>query len=119
MTTLELNQYRIQLQTLAAPLARNLARDQRELLRLEEPEVAGGAMRSTEDEVNEGLREVEVGLIANEASLLEEISAAIKRIDAGTFGVCVTCGKKISKARLEAIPHASQCIHCAKDTQPV
>lgn len=116
MTSSELNHYRKALQELAAPLARNLARDQRELLRLEEPD-GGGSLRSTEDETNEGLREVEIGLIANESGLLEEVTAALQRMDAGAFGQCVTCGKKISKARLEALPHARECINCANASQ--
>ena len=30
----------------------------------------------------------------------------------GNFGVCEQCGKEISRARLEAVPHARMCIAC-------
>lgn len=44
---------------------------------------------------------------------LADILAARARLDAGTFGVCVTCGAPIASARLAARPYASTCIHCA------
>jgi RNA polymerase-binding transcription factor DksA len=45
------------------------------------------------------------------------IRAALKRLDEGTYGICVTCGKPIAPARLEALPHAVQCITCAAQTE--
>ncbi len=43
---------------------------------------------------------------------LEAIDAALDRIDAGTFGICARCGKPISAARLNAVPHAALCEEC-------
>jgi DnaK suppressor protein len=106
--------YRKSLRALAARLDRNLAHDRRELLRLEDPDLPTGPMPSTEDEPNAGLHEVEVGLIANESTLLTEVTAAIARIDAGTFGRCEMCQKKIARARLGTVPYARHCIRCAK-----
>ena len=40
------------------------------------------------------------------------IDAALVRIENGRYGVCLSCGKKIPTARLEAIPHAFLCIEC-------
>ena len=39
---------------------------------------------------------------------------ALRRLDAGTYGVCTTCGESIAAARLEAMPQAMQCIDCAE-----
>ena len=44
---------------------------------------------------------------------LEEIDAAVKRLDAGTYGTCEACGTPIGKDRLEARPAAGVCILCA------
>ena len=44
---------------------------------------------------------------------LEEIDAAIKRLDAGTYGTCELCGDAIGQQRLEARPAARICIACA------
>jgi DnaK suppressor protein len=43
---------------------------------------------------------------------LTEINAALDRIDAGMFGLCLSCGLEISLKRLEAIPWAQYCITC-------
>ncbi len=43
---------------------------------------------------------------------LDDIQAALGRIDKGTYGKCVACGKDIPPERLEAIPAASLCIAC-------
>ena len=44
---------------------------------------------------------------------LEEIDAALKRLDAGTYGTCEACGTAIGVERLEARPAARVCILCA------
>lgn len=44
---------------------------------------------------------------------LEEIDAALARLDAGTYGRCAGCGEEIAPARLAARPVARTCIACA------
>lgn len=51
-------------------------------------------------------QEFTLGLIESERGLLREIDAAIKRIDEGTYGLCLATGKPIGKARLKAQPWA-------------
>lgn len=47
---------------------------------------------------------------------LREIDDAIKRMDAGTYGICVECGRDIPIERLQAVPTAKYCIeHQPKD----
>ena len=41
---------------------------------------------------------------------LEEVAAAIVRLDEGTYGVCEVDGEPISPARLEAMPASRYCI---------
>ncbi|HVM38559.1 MAG TPA: TraR/DksA family transcriptional regulator [Sphingomicrobium sp.] len=41
------------------------------------------------------------------------IDAALKRIDAGEFGYCLTCGDEIAGGRLAHDPSLSQCLGCA------
>jgi DnaK suppressor protein len=43
---------------------------------------------------------------------LELVDAALTRLDAGTFGTCVRCGRAIPDGRLEALPWAAHCIDC-------
>lgn len=44
---------------------------------------------------------------------LDDIGAAVRRLDAGTYGACRTCRRPIPMARLEAVPEATQCVSCA------
>ena len=41
---------------------------------------------------------------------LDEVEAALKRLEDGTYGLCEVCGKPIGEARLEAMPAARLCI---------
>src|SRR3989344_6844747 len=45
---------------------------------------------------------------------LAEVESALKNIDNGKYGICENCGKKISPARLEALPTANLCLECEK-----
>ncbi|MBM4074481.1 MAG: TraR/DksA family transcriptional regulator [Planctomycetes bacterium] len=44
---------------------------------------------------------------------IHEIRLALKQIEAGQYGKCVSCGKSIGKERLLAIPSTTKCIRCA------
>jgi len=57
-------------------------------------------------------REHELSLTHNARELLEQTEHALARIDAGTYGVCESCGKPIGKARLLAFPRATLCVEC-------
>ncbi len=43
---------------------------------------------------------------------LMKIDAALRRIDEGSFGLCVTCKCEISIPRLETLPYAIECMNC-------
>jgi DnaK suppressor protein len=58
--------------------------------------------------------DAQVAISLNEESLLEQVEASIKRLEAGTYGVCQQCGHKIGMERLKAIPYAAHCIKCAQ-----
>ncbi|HEY7692423.1 MAG TPA: TraR/DksA C4-type zinc finger protein [Gaiellaceae bacterium] len=55
-------------------------------------------------------REMASTLEDNSTHVLNEIDAALARIDDGTFGTCRICGKPIGSERLEALPWATLCI---------
>jgi DnaK suppressor protein len=48
----------------------------------------------------------------NERLILDNIEAALHRLDQGFFGRCEACGKKIINARLKVMPYARYCIIC-------
>jgi len=57
-------------------------------------------------------RELEFTLDARESAELDAIDSALKRIEAGTYGVCTDCGVDIPAARLHAAPETPRCITC-------
>jgi len=59
-------------------------------------------------------REKDLSIENNVRDLLQKISRALKRIDAGTYGTCDRCGKPIEKQRIKALPYVDLCI---KDAQ--
>jgi DnaK suppressor protein len=44
---------------------------------------------------------------------LQQIEAALKRIEADEFGYCQSCGEDIAPKRLEIDPTVTLCIECA------
>jgi RNA polymerase-binding protein DksA len=48
------------------------------------------------------------------AQQLALVETALARIDSGTFGRCLRCGRDIAPERLEALPWAEHCIECAR-----
>lgn len=58
------------------------------------------------DEVLEGLNEMT-------RAEVHRLRAALRRMANGTYGVCTTCGKAISDARLAAVPSTPTCLACS------
>ena len=48
----------------------------------------------------------------NQKKELEEINAALKKIDEGTYGICEMCEDPIQEERLKIKPYAKYCIIC-------
>lgn len=57
-------------------------------------------------------RELAIGDLDRNSTFMREVRAALSRIDAGTFGICIDCEDNINPKRLTAIPWASSCIAC-------
>lgn len=49
---------------------------------------------------------------SREGKFLNYLEDALARIAKGEYGRCTECGKLIEKERLEAVPHARQCLQC-------
>jgi RNA polymerase-binding transcription factor DksA len=59
------------------------------------------------------LQELSATLLEKEEFLVNEVRAALQRIENGSFGQCERCGQPIVKARLDAIPFTRFCAACA------
>lgn len=63
-----------------------------------------------DDATNTFEQERQAALQRNLETVLNEVNDALARMDAGTYGTCVDCGKEIPIERLEARPYAIRCI---------
>ncbi len=52
----------------------------------------------------------EIALLEAADERRAEVRAALARLDAGTYGTCVDCGRPIDEARLEFRPEAARCL---------
>ena len=77
----------------------------------EEPEDSGDEAEIRRDDE---VRNAEEDRDDNE---LRQVTAALLRIDAGTYGVCEECGIDIPLARLEVQPAAALCIQCQEQLE--
>lgn len=57
-------------------------------------------------------KEFDMTLEGNARELYEATIAALGRIETGTYGTCLRCGKPVSSDRLTAMPAAGLCIEC-------
>jgi DnaK suppressor protein len=64
--------------------------------------------------VENASRDMLAATLERERRTLKEIESALIRMKRGEYGTCDSCGATIAKARLEALPWARRCIHCAE-----
>lgn len=104
MTTIELNVYRISLKNRQSELGTGFRK--REDLAIEtSPDDLDNIQQASD-------HDFVVSNLERNAGQLREVRAALARIDAGTFGICVGCDEAINRKRLAAVPWASSCIVC-------
>ena len=60
-------------------------------------------------------RDFALSLLSKEQDALYEIEGALKRIEAGTYGICEMSNKKIPQMRLEALPFARFTVECQSE----
>lgn len=76
---------------------------------------AGGAHEVADHKDEAAQRQAEdVGSAQEERDLdeLAQVEAALKRLDAGTYGDCADCGEPIPLERLRVQPAAQRCASC-------
>lgn len=55
-------------------------------------------------------READQAIAESVQAELEEVDAALRRVEDGTYGRCEACGRPIGDERLEALPAARLCL---------
>jgi DnaK suppressor protein len=62
-------------------------------------------------------KELTLSLLGTENDALDQIEAAIERIEDGSDGQCEECGGRIPEPRLKAIPYVALCVRCASQAE--
>lgn len=90
---------------------------QEQLARLEAAQTAqyediGYSNHIADDATDAFEQTVGVALQRKVEATLDEVTQALAKLDDGTYGLCETCGARIDRARLEALPYARHCMDC-------
>lgn len=109
----EYSEIREDLEKKASVLRRRIEAIHKDRTRQDGPLSADWEEQATELENEEVLAELDV----SQRETLKAIQAALKRLDAGSYGICVECDTKIDLRRLEARPFATRCISCARELE--
>lgn len=102
--------------SLRAQLEQARAQLSREAARKAEAGREAGSDSGTADIVDRAVttysRELNFSQSENETQLLQMVKAALARMQDGTYGQCLNCGREIGIKRLEAVPWTHLCIDC-------
>jgi DnaK suppressor protein len=104
MTKTEINKYKMILETKRRELEGNVRNRE------------GIAIEKTPDALDEvqhaAERELAIRNLDRESNLLRNVRGALRRIEDGTYGVCMHCEEDINIKRVNAVPWTPYCISC-------
>ena len=87
-------------------------RNRRQILRDGLPTATSGVLDFEEQSLDAEEQGVGFSLLELTSRTLRAIETALQRLEAGEFGTCPDCGRRISNARLQALPFAALCLAC-------
>jgi DnaK suppressor protein len=108
----EVENYRQRLLSIRSATAAAVRRVEEQSLRPQDDartEVGDGATEET-------VMNLEIEGLAIQHELDRFTEEALERVREGLYGVCATCGKDIGRERLDLLPYAIECVHCARRT---
>jgi DnaK suppressor protein len=104
MTKTELNRFKEVLETKLAELAKGVRN--RDGITIEKsPDALDEVQNAAE-------RELAIRNLDRESNLLRNVRSALRRINDGTYGICLHCEEEVSPKRLNAVPWTPYCIQC-------
>jgi DnaK suppressor protein len=118
MTQAELDHFRQALLALGNSIQSNFSALQQEALRdtggAASGNLSNAPLHLADLATDNFQQEVNLSLLETEEQRLEEISAALTRIENGSYGRCEECQRPIGRERLEALPYTRLCVDCAR-----
>lgn len=76
--------------------------------------VAADACRLDETGGDMGVKEQLAELSDRDRDRVRSLTAALRRLEAGSYGTCESCGGTIAAERLEVMPETARCRECAE-----
>ena len=61
--------------------------------------------------------DMQLKMSARNVAMIRDVNIALKRIDEGTYGLCLDCEEDIGVKRLEARPFTTLCISCKEQEE--
>ena len=108
-TESELAELRTELERQLAKLEKSMAVTDEALKPVELDQAAVGRLSRMDSLQNQSMAK---GLRERESARLGMIQDALKRMDAGTYGVCTVCGAAVAAGRLFVVPESETCAQC-------
>ena len=104
------------------PIKRQLLEMRDDLMKtVRKQQLSDPSLQDTGDSVDQASQSIERELLFelsdNERVTLDQIEAALRKIDKGTYGLCESCQKLIPAPRLKALPFARYCINCQSNSE--
>ncbi len=90
----------------------------REILLGSNQQVSDMQVKDSGDEaLSSAMDTLQSSLTNAEVEELNQIDAALSRIDRGEFGLCIDCGETIAEKRLQHSPFSARCIVCQEELE--
>ena len=116
--TIDLNKMKARLEAKRDELRNNIANLTEAKPTPVDPTIASEGPQDFEDIAVDFLEtQQEQSILVNEQALLTQVERALERIEKGTYGKCVNCGRPIPEKRLEAIPWAARDVKCEEELE--
>jgi DnaK suppressor protein len=79
--------------------------------------IATNVADSAELSIADVIGDVYLAEIERDVSELRDVENALKRINAGAYGICIDCAQAVDPMRLEFNPHAARCLRCQENAE--
>jgi DnaK suppressor protein len=79
--------------------------------------IATNVSDSAELSIADVIGDVYLAEIERDVSELRDVENALKRINAGAYGICIDCAQAVDPMRLEFNPHAARCLRCQENAE--
>lgn len=103
------------------PIRRKLLEMRDDLIKTVHNQQITGDSQETGDPADQASQSIEKEIMFEltdvERNTLDQIEAALRKLDKGAYGMCESCRKPISKPRLGALPFARYCIVCQSSSE--